>query len=114
MSACRQRGVLAHANGMPNPSGSSCVYLQEEAIGRPDAHPGLVAVPAHELERLRGPRRGGRRHDSAGAVDANELVAEHAQIERRLVNPPQLQHAYVVWLILHSCICTFLTITTNY
>ena len=63
-------------------------YLQEEPVWRPDAHPGLVAVPAHELERLQGARRGGRRDDSAGDVDAHELVAEHAEVERRLINPP--------------------------
>lgn len=64
------------------------MYLQEEPVWRPDAHPVLVAVPAHELERLRRPRRGGRRDDSAGAVDAHELVAEHAEVERGLIDPP--------------------------
>lgn len=65
-------------------------YLQEEPVGCPDAHPALVAVPALELERLRRPGRGGGRDDSTAAVDAHELIAEHAEVERRLVNSPQL------------------------
>ena len=74
---------------MPNQIVMSAVnYLQEKAVWRPDAHPALVAVLSHELEGLRRPRRGGRRDDSAGAVDAHELVAEHAEVERHLVDSP--------------------------
>jgi hypothetical protein len=65
-------------------------YLQEEPIWRSDAHPAQVAVMAHDLERLRRPRRGRRGHDGASAVDTPELPAGHPEVERRLVDPPQL------------------------
>jgi hypothetical protein len=65
-------------------------YLQEEPIWRPDAHPAQVAIMAHDLECLRRPGRGRRGHDGTSAVDTPELPARHLEVERRLVDPPQL------------------------
>lgn len=73
----------------------SC-YLQEVPVWRPNPDPVLVAGVAHYLERLRRPRRGRRRHHRAVAADAHELVAEHPEVERRLVDPPQLNQMHVL------------------
>jgi hypothetical protein len=62
-------------------------------IWRPNPHPALVAVVAHHLERLRRPRRGGHRHHRRAAVapGADEPAARRPKVERRLVDPPQLE-----------------------
>ena len=66
-------------------------YLDEVSVCRLDPDPVLVEGAAHDLERLRQRRRGGGGDDDAVAgADAHELAAGRPEVERRLVDPPQL------------------------
>jgi hypothetical protein len=72
------------------------IYLDEVAVRRLDPDPVLVEGAPHYLERLRQARRGGRRDDDAVAgADAHELAAGRAEVERRVVQPPQLHRSTV-------------------